>query len=251
MPAKALLPITLSSALFISTSAFCQTTFEFGPSVGANAATAAFTSVDGHAFASNYISGVVFGVSGEVSWANLAVQASALYSQKGFRLSEDYSLSTSARAYTIRETYHLQYLTLPVNLVYSLRAKQQGLHAYAGGYLALALEGQYNYDNSYIVPQPSGSSYTYLARGESAIQIGETNRFIAKDATAKRLDAGVQAGLGFRRNNMQAQIGYSLGLINLAETIATNALVVVPNPPRSYFNRCIQVSATYWFGLAE
>jgi len=215
------------------------------------AAAAAFTDANGHQFAQKYISGVEFGASGQLRGEKLAVQASVLYSQKGFRLAEEYQLPSSGRGYVIQESYHFQCLTLPLNLVYSPHAHQQGWQAYAGGYLGVALGGQYSFDNRYLSPQPNGDTYTSMAWGEKAIAIGEANNISATAGAARRFDAGVQAGLGFRRGNVQAQLGYSLGLVNQAQVLSPNALVLGPATPLSYKHRAIQATATYWFGATD
>jgi hypothetical protein len=143
---------------------------------------------------------------------------------------------------TYDETVRLNYLTLPLNLAYTLGQAGQGLQVFAGPYLGLLVGGNYQ-------QQVHGSSYLGGPARESENSGKVKAATVVSDANnrySQRLDAGLQAGVGYRLKNLQLQVGYSLGLRNLAVPYQgyNGALYEAP----ANYNRAFQLSISYLVG---
>jgi hypothetical protein len=204
-----------------------QTKLNLGPVVGLNIAGTTNNSPSNTTI--NYRRGFEAGLQGIIQLGHLAVQPSLRFSQKG--LYERYGVDHFSR-YTY---YRLNYLTLPVNLAYSLRQDGQGLQVFAGPYAGLLLGG--NYQLTADEPGPFGGiSYSdgKVAPGEdfSIPAAGSTTRIPRR---CRRLDVGVQAGLGYRLGNLLVQADFAFGLDDLYPLYAHT------------YNRTAQASMSYLF----
>jgi hypothetical protein len=241
--------------MLISVNARAQVVVQAGPHLGLNAATATYTA-DDHSFSPRYVGRPEAGVTGQASRGHLAVQASALYAPKGFQLKEDYVvvLQGVTTQVKIRETYRLNYLTFPVSLAYARRADGQGLQVFGGGYLGVLLGGQREYNNSRTAEPNDQGVYSYATLSGSKSTILPSKRLADYPRPAnlndylysRRLDAGVQAGLGYRRAGWLVQLGYSVGLTNQVPEFPRYGLVSVRQ--QVHRNRAAQLSATYLLG---
>ena len=235
---KQLLSFVAGSLLLAST-AQAQTTFSIGPRLGLNVSTAHLP-VN---YAGPYTrrAGFEAGLTSNVQFGHFAFQPSVLFSQKGYATSgNQISIDTPV---TYDEQVRLNYLTVPLNLAFTLGKDGQGLQVFAGPYVSALLGG--NYARQIHV---AGG---YL--GGPALETELTGKVKPADIVSdsdneysRRFDMGLQAGIGYRLGGFQLQAGYSLGLRNLA-TQYRGIYGYIYNEP-SYYNRAWQVSLSYLVG---
>ncbi len=212
-----LTPLFLASSLLLASAAQAQVTFSVGPHVGLSVATASYNA-DGGTFKLHSRSGLEAGLVGDLRVGHFALQPAVLYTQKGFGLDYSYanlSAPGTTSTYGGTTTYRLNYLTIPLTLAYAQHTDGQGFQLAAGPYIGLLLGG--HYDNTTVV---TGSNPA-TSQSSGDVAAGEYNRYVfystSKDTRfhSRRLDAGLQVGLGYRVGNMLVQAGYSLGLRNV------------------------------------
>lgn len=222
---KQLTTSLLASCLsLLATVAQAQTTFSIGPHVGLNVAGTTNRSPGNTTI--RYRTGFEAGLQSVVQFDRWAVQPSLQFSQKGFNEHQGDGL------YSRYTDYRLNYLTLPVNIAYSLRSDGQGWQVVAGPYVAMLLGGSYQRTSEDRGPWGS-TDYS-----EGDIKPGETYYVPALGTTyypllCHRFDAGLQAGLGYRFGKLLAQAEFSFGLRDLAPQFA------------STYNRAAQLSLSY------
>jgi hypothetical protein len=181
---------------------------------------------------SSYRPGFAAGVQGVFQFSHLSLQPALCFAQKG--LHQRRVVVTSVRT----QDYRLNYLVLPLNLAYSLRQDGQGLQVIVGPYAGLLLGGRYH------------STYLDVANGNDFSQQGQVRAgdyqpipsspsAPVDDQYTRRLDVGLQAGLGYRFGPLLAQAEFSFGLRDLAPVLA------------SAYNRTAQVSLSYLFTPAR
>lgn len=231
----------LSVALLGVSAAQAQTVLSVGPRIGFNASTAHYSYK--RTYTTKYQLGGSAGVLAEARRGHLALQVAALYQQKGFRLDDEYESGSSYSRQ--KDTYRLNYVTLPIQLVYTQHEDGQGMQVVAGGYVGMLLNGRVQYDD-YFRDRVNG---VMAFRGESTIKPVSTIDVTSRGAYSQRFDAGVQAGIGYRYNNLLVQAEYSLGLRDLRPRYRDI------NGSRffsaSYYNRTVQLSASYLFSLTK
>ena len=217
----------------------------------------------------------------DINFGKVAFQPALLLTQKGVSQTLDATNTTRYNSggfggsftSTITEKYAItsrpNYLELPLNVVYTTGGTQ-GFQVFAGPYVAYGVGGQAELEREYMSSATgsgqSGSSYSY---GRTFISFrdtypgaqltGNTNGsggsgsagntsptdYLANSGAlvARRFDAGINAGIGYRFASWQVQAGYGWGLIN-------------PQPdhaPRQrddltpYYNRVGQLTLTYLF----
>ncbi|TVT43086.1 PorT family protein [Hymenobacter setariae] len=219
------------SGLALASAAQAQTTFSIGPRVGLNVSTGHFSTAE-RAFPEQASAtrrlGFEAGLTSTVQFGHFAVQPSLLFSQKGYRTSGYRLLIDMATSY--EEEVRLNYLTLPLNLAFTLGRDGQGFQVFAGPYVSLLVGGNYS-DKISSFEEVRGK-----IKPASVASDGD-NRY------AQRFDGGLQAGVGYRVKGVQVQASYSLGLRNSAVPYQYNGQVY-DNQPTAY-NRAFQVSLSY------
>ncbi|MDQ2795014.1 MAG: PorT family protein [Bacteroidota bacterium] len=175
----------------------------------------------------------------EVAFRHVALQPALVFSQKG----EQFDAATSINGFagvSSTETSTLSrynWLELPVNVVYTLH----GFQVFAGPYVALGLGGRQHGTLWQSSPAARFRPYDF----DGKIRYGA-------DTENRRVDAGVNFGLGYRKGPLQMQLGYGLGLRNLHQPmkglISENPYYHDFNADRAY-NRVAQLTATYFFEL--
>jgi hypothetical protein len=219
----------LAGSLLLAGTAHAQAIFSVGPRVGLNISSVRYPALD-WLFSSR--PGFEAGLTSTVQLGHFAVQPSLLFSQKGYRKSGYISNFDMLIPYD--EDIRLNYLTLPLNLAYILGRDGQGLQVFAGPYASLLLGGRY-------AQRVSGFDGEYTGSITSTSQGGDISK-----RYAQRVDAGLQAGLGYRLKGFQLQASYSLGLRSLPVSYeAFNGQVYKPTP---YYNRAFQLSLGYLLG---
>ncbi len=242
-------PLLLAVLVLSAAAASAQTTFRLGVRGGANRA---LTTLDG-----TRTSGIFYNASGDKSpiyaWqagvvleavsGKFAFQPAVLFSQKGDKLSTtetfgDFGVSTTERTSTNRYNW----VEMPLNVVYTLHG-DHGLQLFAGPYVALAVGGQQR-----------GTTVTYpvyaVPPSRPTPVAFDTEVAYGSDTDNRRLDAGVNFGIGYRQGPLQVQLGYGLGLRNLHHSEDADSYDSSRNFSRSTsYNRVAQLTGTYFLSL--
>ena len=205
-----------------------QADFSLGFSYGRNSSTARFPLRPGLVRV-RPMAGHEAGLTGSWSWGHWGVQAAARYVQLGDRLRAEF---TYAPGSYYEERRRLDYLQVPLLGVYMLRADGQGPHLLAGGYAGRLTGGEYwekedgrRADITPVSAGPPGIYIEYHARG---------------------LDAGLQAGLGYRYRGLLLQATYSWGLRNRGITDIENTRTL--RPDLASYSRAATATIAYLWG---
>jgi len=243
--------LATGSLLELALSAHAQVTFRVGPKVGLNVTTARFAPNEqllnqGIVITNNtsYQTGLEVGVIGSIGFSHFLVQPAILYSQKGYRMHGTQSNVQSIDG-TIPAPYEytsrLSYLTVPLNFTYAQHANGQGFQVFAGPYLGLLVGGDY------LFTLPASTIRTDIG-GEikGGNYPADYNGFNDHNVYSRRLDAGLQAGIGYQWGLVLAQACYSVGLRNLAPSNYAIFSFIGNGPDCK--NQGFQVSLGYLFG---
>jgi hypothetical protein len=229
----------LAGSLLLAGTAQAQATFSVGPRVGLNVATAHLpVNYDGP-----YTSRAGFeaGLTSNIQFGHFALQPSVLFSQKGYGSSG--SLPVLDFPMTYDEQVRLNYLTVPLNLAFTLGKAGQGLQIFAGPYVSMLLGGNYarqiHRGGGYVGSIPDDIELTGKVKPASVVSDSD-NEY------SRRFDTGLQAGVGYRLGGLQVQASYSVGLRNLATQYRDTAGYTYNEP--GYYNRAWQVSFSYLVG---
>lgn len=259
MPTLSIVPRLILPALVLAaTAASAQTTYRLGVRAGLNRA-----NVTQEAPNRNDYPGFTFsqqktarfsgqlGVIAEAARGPLALQTGLVFSHKGTVIHGQLTMPSSINPqYTLsrdgRTVARYHWLEVPLNLVYS--PGKSGLQLFAGPYVAIGVGGNAatvidNRSEDPAVPvQEAVTRYTdVIEYGPQKPESGPI-RLSARGYYSKRFDAGINAGIGYRRGPMQLQLGYGYGLVHLLEFSdgATNI--------QGGYNRVAQLTGTYFFG---
>ena len=165
-----------------------------------------------------------------------------VFSQKGEQF-ETATFISGFRGVSSTETSGVNrynWVELPVNVVYTLH----GFQVFAGPYVALGVGGWQRGTSWSASPYARYRPYDF----DEKIRYGA-------DTENRRLDVGVNVGLGYRKGPLQVQMGYGLGLRNLHQPTKSNYLLYDYGQPKHNFNadraynRVAQFTATYFFKL--
>lgn len=173
----------------------------------------------------------------EVAFRHFALQPALLFSQKGeqFEATTYISGVAGVSGATSSTVNRYNWLELPINVIYTVH----GFQVFAGPYVALGVGGRQTGTISGFSPF---IRYALQSIDEQVAYGPATNN--------RRLDAGVNFGLGYRQGPLQVQLGYGLGFRNLHQS----------NPRQLYdyghdfnqdaaYNRMAQLTGTYFFEL--
>ena len=249
--------LCLLGGLCLAATAHAQTRFSIGPRLGGNLATGTFSTIDqgataglDYSYSRGSLLGFQVGVGASIGSGHWAVQPALVFSQKGLRqdLTATYSFGGASLQETDRIDCRVHYLELPINFMYGFGPDGEGFQVFAGPYVAIGVGGRANYSFTLTSNDPANPG-SYSDSGSQPFAFGNT--FAEPDpngsdeimAQARRFDAGLNAGVGYRRGPLQVQLGYGLGLLNAQ-----------PNYPASYqtpndkgYLRVAQLTATYYF----
>ena len=228
----------LSLALLTATLAHAQTTFSVGPHVGSSLSTVHFQQVNnGYPKATNR-PGWSTGLAGEIGFGHWALQPAVQYEQGGFK--SQTLFNNGVNTYDNRDDVRLQYLAVPLHAAYRQQATGQGAQVFAGPYLGLLLGGRYR--------ETSGNVNSSFYAEASAPVSADPNSSPAPGLLLRRVDAGVEGGVGYRYQGFLLQASYRLGLRNVNRD-DSYGLISFGNT--KYQNRAFQASLTYLFGLSR
>jgi hypothetical protein len=222
----------VSSISFVVT-AQAQVTVSIGPKVGG---TLSKMRVDGGGHA-DYRYGFAAGAQAYVGWGCFALQPALLFLQKGYQYTEQVQYSSGGSSLATADfttKQQLNYLTLPVNFTFAPEGTASGPQFFAGPYVSVLLGGHYNHrlDNG------SQSQVDPIHIADKAD--------LANGYYARRFDAGLQAGLGFRAEHLLLQIDYSLGL---RSTVPDYTYLGAPANRAAMYNSSFLFAASYLFDI--
>lgn len=192
-------------AVAILTAGSAQAQFKFGARAGFN-----MTTLAGDIENANFKPGFQVGVVGDCSISEaFAIQPGLVFS----------TLGCTGKEKGVKSTINLNYLQLPVNVHYKVDLGGTKLFLQAGPYLGYGLGGKW-------IMKGVGASIS------ETIKMGNGD-----DASYKAIDFGVGAGAGLQFGNLQATVGYNIGLADIA-----------PGEGGSINNSGLAVTLTYLFG---
>lgn len=245
--------LVLSSSLLSLGSAYGQLRVAAGPQLALNAGTANYKALN-HSYDTKFAWRGAAGGMVSVGQQHWAVQAAVQYAQKGFRLDDAYDNPGPgvriARLHT-RQTYQLNYLTLPINLAYSLGEDGQGWQVFAGGYASRLLGGTFKYDDEGTL-QTNATTVPYRSEGEADIEAA--SQVPAPDPNKRPAaiysqpwDFGAQAGVGYQWPRLLVQLSYGQGLKDQAPSGNDTSSNTAEGA--AYKLRTLQLSAAYLLHL--
>ena len=189
-----------------------QVAVGFGPRLGGNVSSATFNFVDnasgpGGSFSSSRSSlmGFQVGLGASIGSGHWAVQPAVVFTQKGLKGAAQSTFDFFGSPTTVNESYtaRVNFLELPVNVVYALGSNGEGFQLFAGPYLAVGVGGTGDYDLKISTPGQEPETYS----GSQGMEFGD--RFLEPtpgngsqlyvEFRARRFDAGLNAGIGYRR----------------------------------------------------
>ena len=202
--------LLLLTALLSAASVAAQPTFRLGLRGGLNRATftvePASTSPGSQYYYSASKSAIYAWQAGavlEVTFHRFSLQPALVFSQKDEHFDATASSSGIAGVYGTKSSSINRYnwLELPVNVVYTLH----GFQMFAGPYVALGVGGRQHGTISVVSPYYTRPMPQYV---DEKVAYGP-------DSNNRRLDAGINFGIGYRKGPLQMQLGYGLGFWNL------------------------------------
>jgi hypothetical protein len=237
-----------SSAFLATTTVQAQVTFRLGPQVGYSLSAASFHVADYPDYfttSSSYRSGFEGGIVTQIGiGSHFAVQPAFLYAHKapGFGTYSYYQPNNYS--YKQEYTLGLNYLTVPINLLYSWQPNGRGAQVFLGPYLGWLLGGTYRNTTG----TARGTSVSVGDTFSGNVKAGDTYATSYRDSNyyLRQLDAGLQVGVGYGFEALQLQASFSLGLRDIGAAYA-------PKAPHDYeapviHTRGFQLAASYLFG---
>lgn len=201
-----------------------QAKAQFGIRGGFNSATVSHTS-DGNNEYNNYLvkkAGFHFGLSYQIPLCTVfSFEPALLISNKG------YDLEIEEVDFKYTEILNSYYLELPLNLKAAIDIKKSKVFIMAGPYIAMGIDGSIKVKSDFI-----GSFKTDIHWGSE-----ESDQL-------KRIDFGVNTGIGIEFNPFVVSVNYSFALINS---------VANPDPDQkdNIKNRVWSLSLGYNFGKKD
>lgn len=186
-----------------------------------------------------------------------SLQSGAFFSSKGYTLDveelyEDLGVAVDNYEGFARTSYN--YIEVPLNLTY----KSNGLHFFAGPYLAFGTGGIFSHDFSFESGGIEFESDDLL--GDASIvqavfgEVGndEYEDFLDDDKLVelyRGFDYGLNLGLGYQVNNVLFSFEYSVGMGNITPTYSADDWGVDEEFTDGYLqrNRVFSVSLAYFF----
>lgn len=242
-----LLPALLAAGTLLTAPAHAQRAFQVGPTVGATLSTVHFDDVPDRT-AMPLRAGFAAGLTGSYqSLGHWGVQVAGLFVQQGY--TQRYESPTGDYQHT---TYlRLNYLRLPLQLTFSAHPSGRGLRFFAGPYVGALLGGQHIEESTYqgVRARNRGQVMVADTRHQEVLFVIDPVYQPEYTRYSRRFDVGLQGGVGYQVGPARLQVGYTLGLRNLAATtvyqVGTSSFAEVGDP---YRTRGLEASLTYLFG---
>jgi hypothetical protein len=222
--------LTLTLLLAGTLGAQAQVRSSIGPQLGYTLFT---TDYHDDSFTNNtgYRSNFAAGLLAEFGVGHLSVQLAPRYTRKGYSINQT-SMQFTPNSRQVR----FDYVTLPLSIGYTQYKDGQGFQVYGGAYLGYLTGGLYHLQ--IITNGISGDLVGPVASEK------DTNAS-ASALRARRLDWGVQGGVGYRYQQLLVQVEYQAGLQNVNPYTSNSGY---SGPGSNYYNRGFQLSLAYLFG---
>ena len=192
----------------VLTASYAQAQFTFGLRTGFNLTTMTEEGID-----TKMKPGFQIGVVGDYALSdNFSIQPGVLFATQGFRW------NLSLMGADLKTSINLNYLQIPVNAQYKLDLGGMNLLLQAGPYLGYAVSGK-------VIAKAGG------LKEEEKINFGSNKEEM------KAFDFGLGLGAGLQFGNIQAGLGYNIGLANLSNV-----------EDSSTKNNGLALTVTYLFG---
>ncbi|MDB5152894.1 MAG: PorT family protein [Mucilaginibacter sp.] len=217
--------ITLLSLLLVTfvTSSFSQS-FKYGVTAGLNASTfpEPFTtkgkkiSVRGEKMSASPIVGFHLGIIAEVTIKQISIEPGLFFTTKGGVNIDSYS--TPSIYYYNKERLTLNYIQMPINILYHVPLVFGNFFMGGGPYIALGVLGEYKTDNA--------TSSSDLVRKEGVVIFGSnSDKYdFGSSSNVKNPDYGLNAEVGITlHNKLRFSVNYEYGLANLSNSIFTKS----------------------------
>jgi hypothetical protein len=210
------------SVLTITTNLYSQRMTVKG---GLNLSTFGYTYFEGEEESLKMNPGINLGVTAEFKIAKpLAIETGLIFSTKGIKMVQEYS--GMGGTYKMTGKFNLYYIDVPLNLKGSFNIGKVKVYGTAGPYLGVGLFGSSKY------------KLTYNGETESDRDI-----FHFKNSGGiKRLDYGLNAGMGVEIKAIQIGVNYGYGLQNLNEVEERS------NSEYKLTNKVLSFTVGYKFG---
>lgn len=225
----------LASALLVAGTSAAQAQVTIGPRLGLNLANIKADFDGSEDIDTKMKAGAQVGITLNAQFGNLAFQPSLLFSQKGFKIEE--SASETFNGVTITGSSKmdaaLNYLDIPLNFVYTTGG-DNGFQIFAGPYVGIGLGGKVKTKISFSGPGLNFSD-SETTTVKFANEEGDDDKLYLR-----RLNAGLNGGIGYKTGPFQVQAGYALGLTNM---LPDNDY----DDESSFKDRTIQFSLNYFF----
>lgn len=200
----------LLAAPLLLAAGHAQAQLTLGPRLGLNLANGQ-SSLHG-----NSQTGMQAGLTLNAPFGRLAVQPSVLFSQKGFGTQTEATQTLDGTSYysatTTRVT--LNYLDIPVNLVYTF-GRRQGFQIFAGPYIGIGLSGRVKTGSTSQTKEPGGSLQTNFRESRQQVRFASTAGDDRSLVYFRSTNAGLNAGVGYKEGPLLLQAGYVVGLTNM------------------------------------
>jgi hypothetical protein len=220
--------LALAALLTSAGVAQAQVRVSGGPLLGLTMSSSRYTLGRGYANTSKarYRPGVEAGLVGAYEEGHIALQQAILFCQEGYNILNEYPGGTAG--YTSSENnVRLDYLKFPFNIIYMPSTAGQGIRVFAGGYASFLLGGSQEVSGPVNAKLEVVASNEYLGPGQYY---------------SRTVDAGLQAGVGYRTNALLIQASYSQGL---RDTYVGSMNIGIFET--SSYNRSLHFSVAYLF----
>ncbi|WP_324671540.1 outer membrane beta-barrel protein [Hymenobacter sp. GOD-10R] len=179
--------------------------------------------------------GLQAGIVGSIQCGHFAIQPAVLYSQKGFRYTQEglytFFYDKSTYVVTASTVSNLDYIEVPLNLVYSIN-REGGFQIIVGLYEATGVGGKTS-RRATLDGKPAYGGPIYSDDYGSFRQ------------GLQRYDIGLTGGVGYKYKALQVQAIYGLGAFNVDQQTRRNIAAANYNSP----NRSLQLTAAYLFSF--
>ena len=166
--------------------------------------------MDGVTVSTENYSGFMAGAYVDLKLGIISIQPGLVYSSKGGKLFSSYSYSDGSATYegSQKAKVSLNYLEVPVNLLYHVPIVVGNIYFGAGPYAAMGLSGKQSYSVSGNFP--AIEEYDFDGHNEKVT-------FGSGEDDVKRIDYGLNAQAGLRlKGGLDLGINYGLGLANIS-----------------------------------
>lgn len=240
--------LTLGLLSLSSTRAHAQSRFRLGPQGGYTLSSVTYHVSDypdyiktSGGYGSGFTAGLVAQI--DLPGSSFSLQPAVHYTRRTPRIDDNSYYQPNNYYYNQHYEFQFNYLTIPLNLLYSEHSHGQGFEVFAGPYLALLLGGKYTSSISAGYGGPSsGRAYAgnVVAGDTYATSVRNTDYY------SRKLDYGLQAGVGYGLQAIQLQFSINYGLKDIGAAYAANAGNTFAAPV--IHNYGLQLTAAYLFG---